>query len=319
MTKYLLRRAYFALFSMFAATVIVFGLSRAAGDPLLLYAQQGGGYGLSPEQREHIEKYLGLDKPLVIQYAVWVGNALRGNLGTTLLDRTPVTKLIKQKLGATAQLAFAAWLFAVITGVPLGVLSATRRGGLWDYLGRGLALFGQALPQFWIGLMAITIFAVYLDWLPAMGRGYPEDSLWEQIRHFIMPTITLGWLGSATYLRLTRSAMLEVLDSEFVKLARAKGMSNRRVIWKHALRNALIPPITYSSLFLAGFITGATVVELVFAWPGIGRLALVAVTNNDFALLTGIVLFFAAAYLFFNFIADVLYGFVDPRIHYTST
>ena len=214
------------------------------------------------------------------------------------------------------QLAISAWIFAVITGVPLGVLSATRRGGAADYLGRAFALFGQALPQFWIGIMFIVVFAVTLDWLPAVGRGYPEDSLWVQIKHFILPTVTLGWLGSATYLRLTRSSMLEVLDSEFVKLARAKGVKGWKVVWKHALRNALIAPITYSSLFLASFITGATVVELVFAWPGIGRLALVAVVNNDFALLTGIVLFFAVAYIFFNFLADVLYGMIDPRIRY---
>lgn len=316
MGKFLLRRAYFALFSLFAATIIVFGLSRAAGDPLLIYAQEGGGYGMSEEHKKQLEIYLGLDKPLVVQYLVWIGNSMKGDFGKTLLDRTPVFNLIKGKLGATTQLAITAWLFAVITGVPLGVLSATRRGGVLDYLGRSFALFGQALPQFWIGIMAIVIFAVQLDWLPAQGRGYPEETLWVQVKHFILPTITLGWLGSATYMRLVRSSMLEVMDSEFVKLARAKGTPGWKVIWKHAFRNALIAPITYSSLFLASFITGATVVELVFAWPGIGRLALTAVNNNDFALLTGIVLFFAVAYIFFNFVADILYGLVDPRIRY---
>ena len=316
MGRFLIRRAYFAVFSLFAATIIVFGLSRVNGDPLLIYTQEGGGYGLSEQQKKEIEKYLGLDKPLIVQYFVWVGNALRGDFSRTLLDRAPVFGLITGKLGATAQLALTAWLFAVLTGVPLGVLSATRRGGAADYLGRAFALFGQALPQFWIGIVFIVVFAVHLDWLPAVGRGYPEDSFWVQVKHFVLPTITLGWLGSATYLRLTRSSMLEVLDSEFVKLARAKGVKGWKVVWKHALRNALIAPITYSSLFLASFITGATVVELVFAWPGIGRLALVAVVNNDFALLTGIVLFFAIAYIFFNFVADVLYGYIDPRIRY---
>ncbi len=317
MGKFLVRRVYFTIFSLFAATIIVFGLSRATGDPLLLYAQGGGSYGLSPEQKEELTRYLGLDKPLIVQYFLWVGNALRGDLGKSLLDRASVAKLIKQRLGATAQLAVAAWLFATVTGVPLGVLSAVKRGGALDYLGRGFALFGQALPQFWIGIMAIIIFAVQLGWLPSQGRGYPDDPLIKQIKHFILPTITLGWLGSATYMRLTRSAMLEVLDSEFVKLARAKGVSRWSVVWKHAFRNALIPPITYSSLFLASFITGATVVELVFSWPGVGRLALQAVFNNDFALLTGTVLFFAAAYIAFNFLADVLYGYVDPRIRYS--
>ncbi len=316
MRSYLIRRAYFAFLSLIAATMIVFGLSRVYGDPLLVYTQEGGGYGLSEAQKEEVSRYLGLDKPLVFQYLVWIGNSLRGDFGKTLLDRAPVYGLIKGKLGATVQLAIVAWVFAVVTGVPLGVLSATRRGGALDYIGRSFALFGQALPQFWIAIMAIVIFAVQLDWLPASGRGLPGDDVWKQIRHFILPTVTLGWLGSATYLRLVRSSMLEVLDSEFVKLARAKGVSQWKVIWKHAFRNALISPITYSSLFLASFITGATVVELVFAWPGIGRLALTAVQNNDFALLTGIVLFFAVAYIFFNFVADVLYGYVDPRIRY---
>ena len=316
MRSYLIRRAYFAVLSLIAATMIVFGLSRVYGDPLLVYTQEGGGYGLSEQQKEEISRYLGLDKPLVVQYLVWVGNSLTGDFGRTLLDRAPVYGLITGKLGATAQLATTAWIFAVITGVPLGILSATRRGGTLDYIGRAFALFGQALPQFWIAIMAIVIFAVQLDWLPASGRAYPGDSIGEQIKHFVLPTVTLGWLGSATYLRLVRSSMLEVLDSEFVKLARSKGVSQWKVIWKHALRNALISPITYSSLFLASFITGATVVELVFAWPGIGRLALTAVQNNDFALLTGIVLFFAVAYIFFNFVADVLYGLVDPRIRY---
>jgi peptide/nickel transport system permease protein len=315
--KFLIRRFYFTIFSLFAATIIVFGLSRATGDPLLLYAQGGGSYGLSPEQRAYLSRYLGLDKPLLVQYFVWVGNAVKGDLGRSLLDRSSVAKLIKQRLGATTQLAIASWLFATLTGVPLGVLSAVKRGGFWDYLGRAFALFGQALPQFWIAIVAIIIFAVQLDWLPSQGRGAPDASFWQKVKHFILPTITLGWLGSATYLRLTRSAMLEVLDSEFVKLARAKGVSGWKVVWKHAFRNALIPPVTYSSLFLASFITGATVVELVFAWPGIGRLALQAVVNNDFALLTGTVLFFIAAYVAFSFLADILYGFIDPRIRYS--
>lgn len=316
MRRFLIRRALFAILSLFAATMIVFGLSRVKGDPLLVYTQEGGGYGLSEQQKEEISRYLGLDKPLVVQYLVWVGNSMKGDFGKTLLDRAPVSGLIWGKLGATVQLAIAAWVFAALTGVPLGVLSATRRGGALDYLGRGFALFGQALPQFWIAIMAIVIFAVMLDWLPAAGRALPGDSLTKQIKHFVLPTITLGWLGSATYLRLVRSSMLEVLDSEFVKLARAKGVKSWTVVWKHALRNALIAPITYTSLFLASFITGATVVELVFGWPGIGRLALTAVDNNDFALLTAIVLFFAVAYIFFNFVADVLYGFIDPRIRY---
>jgi len=316
MGRYLVRRALFGIFSLFAATILVFGISRLTGDPLNLYVQEGGGYGLTPEQRKNITEYLGLDKPLLVQYFLWIGKAVRGDLGETLLDREDVLPIMTQKMGATAQLALAAWLFAILTGVPLGILSAARRGSLIDYVARGTALLGQALPQFWIGIMAVYLFAVKLGWLPATGRGFSDQSFWEEVKHFILPTVTLGWLGSATYVRLTRSAMLEVMDSEFIKLARAKGVSQFAVIWKHAFRNSLIAPITYSSLFLAGFITGATVIELVFAWPGLGRLALTATVNNDFALLTGIVLFFAAAYVVFNFIADILYALVDPRIRY---
>ena len=316
MVRFLVRRFVFALLSFFAATVIVFGLSRLAGDPLLIFAQPGT-YGMTEERRAEIEEFLSLDKPLIIQYLLWAGKAIRGDLGRTLVEQAPVVKLIKERVGATVQLALAAWLFACLTGVPLGVFSAVKRGGFWDYVGRAFALFGQALPQFWVAIMSIVIFAVILDWLPVQGRGYPDVSLWVRIKHFILPTVTLGWLGSATYLRLTRSAMLEVLDSEFVKLARAKGVGRWKVVWKHAFKNALITPITYSALFLAGFITGATVVELVFAWPGIGRLALLAVFNNDFGLLTGIVLVYTIAYIAFSFLADVAYALLDPRIRYS--
>ena len=316
MVRFLVRRFVFSLFSFFAATIIVFGMSRLAGDPLLIFAQPGT-YGMTEERRAELERFLNLDKPLIVQYLLWAGKAIRGDLGRTLVEQIPVIDMIKQRIGATVQLALAAWLFACLTGVPLGVFSAVKRGGFWDYVGRSFALFGQALPQFWVGIMSIVIFAVILDWLPVQGRGYPGVSIWVRFKHFILPTITLGWLGSATYLRLTRSAMLEVLDSEFVKLARAKGVSRWNVIWKHAFKNALITPVTYSALFLAGFVTGATVVELVFAWPGIGRLALAAVFNNDFGLLTGIVLFFTIAYIAFSFLADIIYAVLDPRIRYS--
>ncbi len=316
MARFLVRRFVFALLSFFAATVIVFGMSRLVGDPLLIFAQPGT-YGMTEERRQELEEFLNLDKPLIVQYFLWAGKAIRGDLGRTLVEQIPVTQMIKQKAGATIQLALAAWLFACLTGVPLGVYSAVRRGGFWDYLGRSFALFGQALPQFWVAIMSIVIFAVILDWLPVQGRGFPGVSIWVRLKHFILPTITLGWLGSATYLRLTRSAMLEVLDSEFIKLARAKGVGRWSVVWKHAFKNALITPVTYSALFLASFITGATVVELVFAWPGLGRLALSAVFNNDFGLLTGIVLVFTIAYIAFSFLADIIYVLLDPRIRYS--
>lgn len=295
--------------ALVGATMLVFFLSRAGGrDPRYLYAQEGG-YGLSPAMWEELGRRLRLDKPLVVQYFLWLWDTVRGNMGESLMDRRPVAQKIRERVPNTLRLGLAAWVFATLVGVPLGVLSAVRRGSIWDYLGRAFAVMGQAAPPFWVGLMAILIFAVKLRVLPSgtMGEGI-------SIKNYIMPSITLGWLAAAGYLRLTRSAMLEVLDSEFIKLARAKGVSETVVIWKHAFRNALIPPLTLSAILLAGFLAGAVVVETVFSWPGVGRLAYEAVLSDDFALITACVLVFTAGYLVLNLLTDLAYAFIDPRI-----
>ncbi len=187
-----------------------------------------------------------------------------------------------------------------------------KRGSIWDYFGRGFALFGQALPVFWVGIMLILIFSVQLRWLPTGTLGESGNS----VKHFILPTITLGWIAAASYLRLVRSAMLEILDSEFIKLARAKGVSNFKVIWKHAFRNALIAPLTFSSLLLTAFITGAVVTESIFSIPGLGRLAVGAIFDNDFPVMVGVVLVFTFMYVTLNFLTDLLYAMIDPRIRY---
>ena len=287
MRRFLVRRFLFILLSAFTVTIVVFTLSRTMGDPLLLYAKEG--YGRTPEQMDALREYLGLNRPLVVQYFMWLGNALTGDLGNSLVDRRPVTRLLLERAPATIQLAIAGWALATIVGIPLGVLSSVKRATIWDYLGRTFALFGQATPAFWFGIVAILIFSVMLGWLPTSTR--PTDvPLTTQLKHFILPTVVLAWGPAAGYLRLTRSAMLEVLDSEYIKLARAKGVTSWAVIWKHAFKNALIPPVTVSVLLLAGYLNGATVVELIFAWPGLGRLALDSLYNNDFPLLTGSVL-----------------------------
>jgi peptide/nickel transport system permease protein len=309
---FLARRFVFVLLSIFGATAFVFALSRMAGDPVLLYAKPAG-YGATEEYLDNLREKLGVDKPLVVQYAIWVGRMLRGDLGRTLLAERKVSEVIREKIFNTFQLAFAGWLLATIVGIPLGVLSAVKRGSVWDYLARGLALFGQALPPFWVGIVLVLIFAVHLGWLPSAFKGEGIS-----IKHFILPAITIGWAAAAGYLRITRSAMLEVLDSEFIKLAWSKGLTSKRVIWKHAFKDALIPPLTFSALLLAGLLNGAVVAEVVFAWPGLGRIALVqAVNNNDFPLLTGAVLVFIIIYLFMNFVADLLYAWIDPRIRYS--
>lgn len=303
-----------AILAALAATMVVFGFSRLAGDPLLLYAKPGG-YGKSPEQTAALMKKLGLDKPLIVQYVIWLRNMGRGDLGRSLLDDRQVAEVLRERTSATLKLALSAWVFATVVGVPLGILSAVKRATVPDYLGRGFALFGQALPAFWIGMMLILVFAVKLHLLPS--ATLPSDApLRSQISYLILPAIAAGWGPAAGLTRLTRSAMLEILDSEFVKFARCKGVSSWMVVWKHAFRNALIPPLTVSALMLAGFLNGVVVVEVVFAWPGIGRLALDAVWNNDFPLLTGTVLGFAGLILIVMFLTDVAYAYIDPRIRY---
>lgn len=317
MGRYLLQRASFGVMSLFAATIIVFVLSRATGDPLLLYAKPGG-YGVSPEQVAALKKKLALDKPLIVQYLIWAGRVMRGDLGNTILAERPVSKVVMERLPNTIILGLAAWTFATVIGIPLGILSAVKRGTFWDYLGRGIALFGQALPQFWVGIVAILIFAVHFGWLPSGTMGDTKPFFPDRLKHLILPTITLGWTPMAAYLRITRSAMLEVLDAEYVKLARAKGVTGWAVIGKHAFRNALIPPLTVSALILVGFLDGAVLVESVFSWPGVGRLALDAIFNNDFPLLTGVILIFAIFFVLGSLVADFLYVVIDPRIRYTA-
>ena len=312
MYRFLVRRLIFAIFTLVGATLVTFALSRMAGDPRYLYAQEGG-YGMTPEMWENLGKKLGLDKPLIVQYFVWLGNFITLDWGESLLDRKSVAGKIKDRFPYTLKLGFTSFLLSTILGVPLGVLSAVKRATLWDYLGRGFALLGQALPPFWIGIMGILIFAVQLRWLPSgtLGEGFFS---WK---HFVMPTITLGWLAAASYLRLVRSAMLEVLDSEFIKLARAKGVSTAGVIWKHAFRNALIAPLTFSGLLLISFINGTVVTETVFSIPGLGRLAFEAINNNDFPIMVGTVMVFTFMYVIMNFIVDILYAYIDPRIRYS--
>jgi peptide/nickel transport system permease protein len=310
MQRFIIRRLVYTLFALVGATVMVFGLSRLQGDPRYLYIQEGG-YGMTQETWDAVGKRLGLDKPLVVQYGIWLGNAARGDLGESLLEREPVLDRILARAEPTLRLGLVSWVLATAIGIPLGVISAVHRATAWDYLARGFALVGQAAPPFFVGIMGILLFAVYLRVLPSgtIGEGF-------SIKHLILPSATLGWLAAAGYMRITRSAMLEVLDSEFIKLARAKGVANWSVIWKHAFRNALIPPLTVSSLILAGFITGTVVVETVFSWPGLGRLSIDAVNNNDFPTVTGTVLIFVLIYLGLNLATDLVYAYIDPRIRY---
>ena len=255
----------FSIGAVIVATLVLFGLSHLSTDPRNLYIPQGGGYGVTQEMLDELSKRMGLDKPFFVQYFHWLRNMLRGDLGYSFGNMKPVMSILASKYGATLQLALGAWIFALSAGVSIGVLAAVKRGSLLDYIARGIALFGQALPSFWVGIMLIMVFTVWLNLLPAGTRPVKLD-----LKYYILPCLTLGWPPMAAIVRLTRSSMLEILDSEYIKFARAKGVSGWAVIWKHALKNAIIVPLT-SAIFLLGFfVVGSFVTEIVFSWPGVG-------------------------------------------------
>ena len=309
MKNFLQRRIFYAIIAVIGGPLMIFVLSRMSGDPRVLFIDEHGG-GFGTEAWEKMGEEMGLDKPVPIQYAMWLKDILTGDFGKSLAQQQPVTTILKDRAGASIRLGVAAWIFGTLVGVPLGILSAINRGSAWDYIARTFALFGQSLPSFWSGIMGILIFAGVLGWLPAGTMGEGSFS----IKHLILPAIVLGWLPAAGYLRLTRSSMLEVMDTEYIKLARAKGVKYTKVVWKHAFRNALIVPLTYSGLLLIGFITGTTVVETVFSWPGLGRLAINSVTGNDFPVVAAIMFFTMLLYVVVVLFLDLIYAFIDPRI-----
>ncbi|MDA0597580.1 MAG: ABC transporter permease [Planctomycetota bacterium] len=306
MKRLILQRLAASVVVLIMASVVVFTLSRASGDPRHLYLSEY----TTAKQWEQWGKDFGLDKPYPVQYLTWLKGAVTLDFGKSVKEQIPATTVVRRKIWPTLQLAFGAYFFAIIIGVPLGVLSATKRGTNLDLLARSFALIGQAMPGFWLGIMLILTFAVHWQVLPAGGK--------EGATSIILPSITLGWFAAAALLRLTRSAMLEVLDSEYVKLARAKGLSQNVVIWKHAFRNAITVPLTYAGLFLTALLTGAVVTETVFAWPGLGRLAIQSVFGTDFPVVSAIVLFATAGYLFMNLVVDILYGILDPRVRHSQ-
>ncbi|MBN4064436.1 ABC transporter permease [Dehalococcoides mccartyi] len=309
MANFLARRFLSSVISVIGATMAIFVLIQFHNDPRQLFVPDSG-FGITEEQWIALGDRMGLNDPLWKQYVNWMGRTLRGDLGVSLARDRAVTDLIKGKIGATIQLAVGGWIFAILLGIPMGVLAAVKRGTFWDYFGRSVAIVGQAAPPFVTALVAIWIFAVWLEWFPAGGRS--PDFQWKE---YILPCVALGWGAAASLMRLTRSSMLEVLDSEYIRLARAKGVVWNWVIYKHALRNALIAPVTSALLVFSGWLNGALVVEIVFSWPGIGYDALFrAVNDNDFPLLLGTVFIFILIYLVFATLADIAYTLIDPRV-----
>jgi peptide/nickel transport system permease protein len=302
--RYILVRGFQAILTLLILSVAVFLSVHLSGDPAL--------YLLGPESTdadyEQLKRNLGLDKPLPVQYWGFLQRVAVADFGRSTILGRPARDVLLERLPATLQLAGAAMLLTVIVGVPLGVLSAIKRGTILDTIGKFFAILGIATPNFWIAIMLVLLFGAILGWLPTYGRGG-----W---RHFILPAFVLGWGGMAGMVRLGRSSMLEVLDSEYVKFARIKGLPERLVIIKHALKNALIPLLTFGGLTLAGLLNGSVAVEVVFAWPGIGRLMLEGISRRDFPVVQATVLASGFFYILTALVVDVLYAYVNPRIRY---
>jgi peptide/nickel transport system permease protein len=305
MQRYVILRFFQAIIALWVVSVIVFGMGRLTGNPADVLA----GFEATPEQRERLKAAWGLDKPQHIQYLKFMGNAFKGEFGDSFkYQGRSVIQLIKDRLPNTLMLAGFSIAIATVIALPMGVLSAVKRDSIFDYLGKVVALFGQSAPPFWIGLLLMWIFAVELGLVQSSGKG--------GISSFILPGIALGWFWVAALMRLVRSAMLDVLDSEYIKLARIKGLAEWRVIWKHALRNAAIAPLTYFAIILGSLLVGSVSIETVFAWPGIGLLAFEAAFARDYQVIQGVVLLFCGFFVAANFLADILYAYLDPRIRY---
>jgi peptide/nickel transport system permease protein len=300
--RFVIQRLLQGIVLLFLVAAIVFFLGRFTGNPVDLMLPEGS----TPEDRITMIKALGLDGPLWRQFLIFVGHAVQGDFGTSIRMREPAAEVFFSRLPNTLAIIPWAILFAVSVGIPLGVLAALNRGNIVDRAAGAVAVLGIATPSFWLGVVLIFVFSVQLGWLPSGRMGGPE--------HYILPVVTLGSFLVAGFMRLVRSSMLEVMNSEFVKLARIKGLSEGVVIWKHCLRNALIPVLTLWGVFVGNLITGAIVVETVFAWPGVGRLTYEAAIYRDFPLLQAIIILKAMLILTINLAVDILYAYVDPRI-----
>lgn len=304
MQRYVVIRIFQTIITLLILSIVIFALVRFSGDPASLMLSENA----TEEDYEHMRAVLGLDKPMHVQYGIFIVKAVRGDFGESIRTRRPVLDSIKEALPNSMKLVAVSMFIALALSLPLGVMAAVKKGTYLDTLARVIAGLGQSLPTFWVGLMMMQIFVVILKVLPASGMGS-----WK---HYLMPASCLGIFLMAGIVRLLRSSMLEVLDSEYIRMARIKGVSERIVIWKHALRNSLLSVLSFGGMYIAILITGAILIETVFAWPGFGRLAYGAIINQDFPLIQGAVLTAGAVVMVTNFITDILYAYLDPRIRY---
>ncbi|MGQ9584953.1 MAG: nickel ABC transporter permease [Anaerolineae bacterium] len=315
--RLLLQRLIHLIPVLFGVSVITFSiLHLAPGDPVLLMVPAQA----TQEEVERVRHNLGLDQPLPVQYMSWIGNALRGDLGTSLFASQPVMDLVLERFPATVLLTAAALGFALLVGVSLGLVASLRRDTVLDRVTMVMSVMGWSMPPFWIGLMLIIFFAVQLRWLPTGGMfslSAMKPTAPDVAKHLILPAFTLGVRHMCYVARLTRSSMLEVLGEDYVRTARSKGLKERVVVIRHALRNALIPVVTVAGVSVGRLLGGAVVVETVFGWPGLGRLTVTGILERDFPLVQGTILFAATTFVIVNFLVDLLYAWLDPRIRYT--
>jgi peptide/nickel transport system permease protein len=311
MLAFLLRRLASLLPTLVLVSMLIFGLQQLLpGDPAKILA----GEDQDPQVIAYLQAKLHLDEPLPVRYGYWVWGVLHGDLGESVRTQLPVLDLILQKLPVTLELAVLAFLVAVLIGIPAGVVSAVARGSVWDHVANLLSLWGLSTPNFWLGILLIMLFSVHLGWLPASGYVSPFEDLAGNLAAMAMPAFVLGNAIAAVLMRHTRSAMLQVMSSDYVRTARAKGLNERTVVIKHALRNALTPIITLGALELGTLLSGAVLTEQVFTIPGFGKLIVDAVFNRDYAVVQGVVLFTASTYILLNLMADLAYFWVNPRL-----
>jgi len=304
MKRFVIRRVGYALLSLVVLSATIFVFVRLTGDPSVLLVEPGA----SKADIDAVRADLGLDRPLLVQYGMFLKGLLKADFGRSFYYRTPVLELYLERLPNSLLLAVVAMAFSLIIGIPSGIIAAMRVNSWWDGAGKVFALLGLSMPSFWVGLLMILFFSVYLGWLPSSGSGTPL--------HLVMPAVALGWYFAAAHMRLTRSSMLEVLGSEYVKLARLKGLPEALVIAKHAFKNALIPVLTLAGINLVLMVNVAVVVETVFAWPGIGRLFYEGIAFRDFPVVQASVMLGGSMIVVVNVVVDVLYAVIDPRIRY---
>jgi len=304
MIRYILERLLQAILSLIGVTIVVFAMVNLTGDPSLVMLPEDA----TAEQIAMVRHELGLDRPLAVRYLLYLGDLLQGDLGTSIrgLASVPVGRIIAERLPATLELGAAAVLLTFLIGVPLGVYAGYWKGSSFDVAARVFAVLGQSAPPFWVGIILIIIFSIHLGWLPAGGRG--------GIIHLVLPASTMAWASIAGVTRLIRSNLLETLDTDYIRFCRIKGQSETNVIWKHGLRNAGIPVMTFSAVITASLITGSVITETIFTWPGLGKLLIDSIGFRDLPVIQGCILVFAAVYIVLNLGVDLLYAFLNPKV-----